>query len=329
MLFLDALTGKNYAKRPPVWLMRQAGRYMHEYQAVRKRYDFLTICHTPELICEVTHQPITAFGFDAAIVFSDILLILEALGFSLRFEDAQGPIIDNPLPQGRALAYSEVVPKLEYVLEGISLLKKSLTVPLIGFAGAPFTLASYLIEGKSNRDLARTKKWLLEDPASFDKLLDVLADCTIDYLNAQIDRGVDAIQIFDSWAIYLGENEFERFVKRPLDKILKGLKPCPVILFCRGSSIEKLSAIHPHVLSVDWTMNIQELRKQHPTLVLQGNLDPELLLTTRGVVETKTKELLDSMKYDPAYICNLGHGVLKNTPREAVEALVAAVKSYG
>ncbi len=306
--------------------MRQAGRYMHEYQTLRKKYDFLTLCHTPELICEVTHQPINAFGFDAAIVFSDILLILEALGASLHFEDSLGPIIDNPLKRGTILQYQDVVPKLGFVLEGIKLLKDSLKVPLIGFAGAPFTIATYFIEGKTCRHLIHTKKWIQEDPESFDKVLDVLADCTIDYLNAQIDAGVNAVQIFDSWAIYLDSSQFDRFVKKPLEKIVKGLKSCPTILFCRGGQVTKLADLA--ALSLDWTCDIASIRKDYPN-ILQGNLDPEILRTNKNGALEAAEALLKSMQGDPAYIFNLGHGVLKDTPREHVEALVECVKSYG
>ena len=331
MIFTNALSGKNESLRPPVWLMRQAGRYMHEYQLLRKRYDFLSLCHSPELITEVTHLPIDAFGFDAAILFSDILLILEALGYDLRFYEDVGPVIHNPLEYASVLEYREVVPKLDFVFTGIKLLKQSLKVPLIGFAGAPFTVASYLIEGKSSRDLRKTKKWLLEDPDSFDKVLDVLADCTIEYLNAQIDAGCDAIQLFDSWAMHLASDQFDRFVQKPLEKIVKGLKKCPVILFCRGTSAftKRLASLNTAGLSFDWTCDIKDMRSSLENICLQGNLDPDILLTNPKVVIKETKALLDKMKHDPAFIFNLGHGVNKDTPRENVQALVDCVKSYG
>lgn len=330
-MFLQALEGKNYAGRPPVWLMRQAGRYMHEYQALRKRYDFLTLCHTPELICEVTQLPITAFGFDAAILFSDILLIVEALGFRLRFDEEIGPIIENPIEQGQQIQLQDVVPKMDFVLQGILLAKKSLSVPLIGFAGAPFTVASYLIEGKSSRDLRKTKKWLLEDPKSFSQIIDTLTDATIKYLNAQIEAGCDALQLFDSWAMYLGFEQFEQFVAKPIERILKSLKKCPVIVFSRSSAsfataLQKLGAT---AISLDWQCDIKEMRKKLPDTCLQGNLDPDILLTNPQTVVKETRTLLDKMKNDPAFVCNLGHGVLKETARENVEALVACVKSYG
>lgn len=331
MLFTSALQGKNHTGRPPVWLMRQAGRYMHEYMALRKKHDFLSLCHSPELICEVTHLPIDAFGFDAAIVFSDILLILQALGYDLRFDENVGPVIANPLQPGSALVYREVVPKLDFVMQGIRLLKNSLKVPLIGFAGAPFTVASYLIEGKSSRDLRKTKKWLLQDPDSFDNVLDVLADCTIEYLNAQIDAGCDALQLFDSWAMHLGSDQFDRFVQKPLKKIVKGLKKCPTILFCRGTSAftKRLAKLSPQALSFDWTCDLRDVRSELGSICLQGNLDPDILLTNPDTVVKEATALLHKMKGDPAFIFNLGHGINKDTPRENVEALVACVKSYG
>ncbi|MBS0633904.1 MAG: uroporphyrinogen decarboxylase [Verrucomicrobia bacterium] len=312
MLFTDALAQKN-SRRAPVWLMRQAGRYMHEYQALRKRYDFLTICHTPELICEVTHQPINAFGLDAAIVFSDILLILQALGFDLRFYDDVGPVIGNPLAANSLLESRPVVDELHYVLEGIKLLKKSLNVPLIGFAGAPFTVASYV---------TKTKEW---NPDKLDLLLDLLADCTIDYLNAQIEAGCDAVQLFDSWAMHLDAEQFHRFSKKPLEKIVKGLKGAPAILFCRGPQVSAYCDLG--AISVDWTVNMPDLRAKFSG-PLQGNLDPSILLTDRKTVEKETKKILDMMRGDPAFIFNLGHGVHKNTPRDHVQALVDCVKSY-
>ncbi|MCE5293572.1 MAG: uroporphyrinogen decarboxylase [Chlamydiales bacterium] len=328
MIFTDALHGNNQQKRPPVWLMRQAGRYMHEYQSLRKKHDFLSLCHNPELICQVTHLPIDAFGFDAAILFSDILLILEPLGFDLRFYDDVGPVIANPLEIGGILQRRSVVSKLDFALQGIKLLKNSLKVPLLGFAGAPFTVASYAIEGKSSRDMRKTKKWLLEDPDSFDKVLDVIADCTIEYLNAQLDAGCEAVQIFDSWAMHLAGPQFERFVKNPLEKITKGLKKAP-ILFCRGTSAftKKLADINPQALSFDWTCNLKDIRA-HTNICLQGNLDPDILLTNPQTVVREARALLDTMKHDPAFIFNLGHGIHKDTPRENVQALVDCVKSY-
>lgn len=333
-LFLQALSGKNRSGRPPLWLMRQAGRYMHEYLALRKRYDILTLFHCRELITEVTLLPINAFGFDAAILFSDILLISQALGFTLRFEEGLGPLLDPPLSSEsdfEKLYNRDVVAFFPHIFQAIRDLKKTLTVPLIGFAGAPFTLASYLIEGGSSRYLRKTKKWLFEEPESFIKLLDLLAGYTIEYLNAQIDAGVDAIQLFDSWAHVLPEAQFQSFSAHFMKKVMNGLKKCPVILFCRGSSLfaESLASLTPQAVSLDWQSDLSQVRKRvGSNICLQGNLDPDILLTTPSVVRREVSHILQQMKEDPSFIFNLGHGILPETPRANVEALIDCVK-YG
>lgn len=332
-LFLQALLGQNRSGRPPLWLMRQAGRYMHEYQLLRKRYDILTLFHTPELITEITLLPIKAFGFDAAILFSDILLIAQALGFSLKFEEGAGPVLDPPLTSAEdldRLLGRDVVSAHQHILQAVRALKKELTVPLIGFAGAPFTLASYLIEGGSSSSLQKTKKWLFEDPESFTKLLDILADYTIEYLNAQIDAGVDAIQLFDSWAGVLPEPQFEAFSAHFLQKIMRGIKPCPCLIFCRGASLfaENLAAIKPQGISLDWQSDLLKVRERvGSTICLQGNLDPDILMTNPATVKREATRILQRMKQDPAFIFNLGHGVLPKTPRENVEALIHCVRN--
>ncbi|MBS0656186.1 MAG: uroporphyrinogen decarboxylase [Verrucomicrobia bacterium] len=333
-LALQALSGKNRSGRPPLWLMRQAGRYMHEYQAIRKRHDLLTLFRTPELITEVTKLPIDAFGFDAAIVFSDILLISEALGFTLRFEEAVGPIIDPPLsPEAdfTQLVGRDIVGSLQYVYEAIRQLKRTLTVPLIGFAGAPFTLATYLIEGGSSRLMRKTKRWFFQEPESFTRLLDILAMATIEHLNAQIDAGVDAIQIFDSWANVLPAPQFQAFAANFMDKVMKGLKPCPIILFCRGSSLyaHELAAIKPQGISLDWQADLPKIRSSlGKDICLQGNLDPDILLTSPSVVRKEALRIMEQMRDDPAFIFNLGHGILPETPRANVEALIACVRDF-
>lgn len=330
-LFLRALSGSNNSSRPPVWLMRQAGRYMHEYRAFRQRYDILTLFHTPELIVEITQLPIHAFGFDAAILFSDILLISQALGFSLRFEEGVGPILTPPLTSERDIKrlYSrDVITPFQHIFKAIRELKRVLQVPLIGFAGAPFTVASYLIEGAGKSNLKKTKKWLFESPDSFIKLLDLLADYTIEYLNAQIEAGVDAVQLFDSWADSLPQAQFEAFSARFMKKVMNGLKKCPVILFCRGSSLfaDTLATLSPQAISIDWHGDLEQIRQRvGEKMVLQGNLDPDVLLTNPSTVIRETSRILRSMEGDPAFIFNLGHGILPETPRENVEALLSCV----
>jgi uroporphyrinogen decarboxylase len=322
---LDALEGKNKG-RPPVWLMRQAGRYLPEYQAVRQKHDFLTLCHTPELIAEVTLQPIQRFGFDAAILFSDILMIPEAMGLKLRFDEGKGPIFENPLNTAEDLKRLKMPDPLDFVKEGIKLILSQLQCPLLGFAGAPFTVASYMIEGKSSKTLAKTKKWLYNDPKSFHALLEKIEEATIQHLQLQIAAGVKAVQLFESWANYLAPDERESVSTAYLNKIKNALPPhIPVIYFCKGSP-------PPHVpegvaLSIDFTQSLPQVRKAHGSkITLQGNLDPDLLFAPKDHVVRATKKLLGEMENDPAWIFNLGHGILPQTPLENVYAMVEHIK---
>lgn len=333
-LFLQALQGKNVGTRPPVWLMRQAGRYMASYRKLRGQYSFLELCKEPELVATVTELPIQQFGFDAAIVFSDILLIVEALGFDLRFEEDRGPIIEPILSHRDAISSlrgRSIMPHLDCVVNGVKLIKQRLDRPLIGFAGAPFTIASYLIEGKSSRELRKTKQWMLCDPESFHQLLDLLSDYTIEYLNHLIDAGVDAIQLFDSWTSVLAYPQFEEFSAKYLQKICRGLKKCPVILFCKGSSLfyESLAVIQPQAISLDWQCDLKSVRQNVPvSIALQGNLDPDILLAERAVVQKEVKNILNKMRGDQGFIFNLGHGILPATPEENVHQLVTTIGEY-
>ncbi len=330
-LFLDAIRCKNVGQKTPVWLMRQAGRYMTEYQALRKRYSFMQLIHDPELIVSITQLPITAFGFDAAIVFSDILLLTELLGCHLWFEETSGPhiepVISGPKDLERILGRTIEAP---FLTEAICSLKQALAVPLIGFAGAPFTVASYMIEGKSSTKLSKTKKWMLEDPESFHRFLDILADYTIELLKLQIRAGVDAVQLFDTWAEKLGFGQFMEFSARYLKKIRDAIDEVPVVLFCKGSSAftSALARIQPAGISLDWQADLVETRMRvGPHIALQGNLDPDILLTNPETVRREVLRLVRSMKSDPGYIFNLGHGILPDTPRENVEALVECLRS--
>lgn len=333
-LLLDALLCRNTG-RPPVWLMRQAGRYMPEYKALRSKYSFLDMCHQPELIAEVTQLPLRAFGMDAAILFSDILVIPEALGLGLQFEDGIGPIFERPLNSAldiETLAKVQIQDSLSYVAEGIRLVLPDLKVPLIGFCGAPFTVASYMIEGRSNRDLHKTKKWMLQHSESFHQLLDKLSDLSIEYLEMQIAAGVHAVQIFDSWAGTLGYAHFKEFslayMKKILDRIMGKV---PVILFCRGSSIfaPELAKISPNAISIDWNANIASLRPTIPhSIALQGNLDPDILYAPTNVLKQEVIKLLQSMHGDPGYIFNLGHGISHDVPVDNVKTLVECVQSH-
>lgn len=330
---LDALKGQNQG-RPPVWIMRQAGRYMPEYRALRGKHDFLTMVHQPELAAEVTLLPIRKFGFDAAILFSDILVVAEAFKVGLHFEEGRGPIIERPLSTAHDVSHLPNVnanEAFDYVAQAIKMLRPQINVPLIGFSGAPFTVASYMIEGGSSRDLKKTKQWLLRDPASFHALLDKITQCTIDYLQMQIDAGVQALQIFDSWVQVLAYDQFREFSLGYLKRILDKLKHTniPIILFCRGSSVfaPQLAEITPAGISLDWQCNLKEMRSRIPhTIALQGNLDPDILYADIPSVRQETKRLLKSMQDDPRYIFNLGHGIHPDIPVDAVKAMVDCVQ---
>lgn len=318
--FLDALKGQNRG-RPPLWLMRQAGRYLPEYQELRKKHDFLTLCHTPELICEVALQPIKRFDFDAAILFSDILMIPAAMGLGLRFDDNKGPVFERPLTCAADVEALSMNDSLSFVEAGIKLLKKELDRPLIGFAGAPFTVASYMIEGGSSTTLRKTKKWLLQDPKSFHLLLEKIKEATIDYLKMQIAAGADALQLFESWASHLAPRQLEEFSTRYLNDIRAALPlETPVIMFARGTHANY--SFQDAAISIDLMTPMAHVRKQlGKNVTLQGNLDPEILFAAKNTVILETNKQLLSMPNDPAFIFNLGHGILPETPLENVYAM--------
>jgi uroporphyrinogen decarboxylase len=329
MIFLDALRCQNQ-QRPPVWLMRQAGRYMPEYRALRAKHSLWELFHQPELAAEVTLLPMQLLNVDAAILFSDILVIAEALGLSVHFPDTGGPFIE-PAVQTAAdvdkLQLRDISHSLDYVQKTIALVKPAIDVPLIGFCGGPFTIASYMM------DKQQVKKWIYSDPASFHRLLDKITVATIAYLRLQIQAGVDAIQIFDSWANVLTHPQFLTFSAAYLKKIVDALRDTniPIILFCRGSSQRpvELSAIQPAAISFDWQQKLPVLRRSVPShIAVQGNLDPELLFAPQAIISQTVKHLLKEMQGDPGFIVNLGHGVLPETPIDNVRCLVDTVRSH-
>lgn len=334
-LLVDALQCRNKG-RPPVWMMRQAGRYMPQYRAIRSKYSFLEMVHDPEIAAQITMQPVSYFQMDAAILFSDILVIPEALGVGLRFDDGVGPIIERPLKSAadiENLPRSDLTGSLEFVSHAIKLLLPELKVPLIGFSGAPFTVASYMIEGGSSKDFKKTKQWMMRDPDSFHRILDLICDHTLSYLKMQAAAGVQALQIFDSWAHVLSSTHFNEFSLQYLQKLVDGLKEIkvPVILFCRGSSVfaPQLASIKPSAISLDWNADITVARKTVPTsIALQGNLDPDFLYAPPKMLQKEVKRILNGMKNDPGYIFNLGHGIFPDVPLESVQIVVETIKSY-
>ena len=332
MILLDALNGKNFNSPPPVWLMRQAGRYLPEYLKLREKHSLQTLFHQPELAVEVALMPLKRFELDGAILFSDILTLLEVFGVKTVFEEGRGPIltprIEHP-SQVDALQYQNISHSLSFVFQIIRQLKETIHVPLFGFSGAPFTLAAYLIEGQSSKTLNRTKRFLYTYPKAFKKLISLLTKAVIEYLECQILAGVDALQLFDTWAGMLAVDEFKAFSCEPLKKIQEALKnKVPLLYFSLGNSTyySHLHNVSCKGLSMDSACNLSSIRKSLPHTILQGNLDPSILFSTPTMVQEKTRKILSQMENDPAFIFNLGHGILPKTPIENVHALVRTVK---
>jgi uroporphyrinogen decarboxylase len=319
--------------RPPVWLMRQAGRYMPQYRALRLKHSLWEMFHDPQIAAEVTYLPLELLDVDAAIVFSDILVIAEALGLSIRFPEGKGPRVEPMIRtkiQVDSLAYIPVEKSLDYVFKTIEIVKEKIDVPLIGFCGGPFTVASYLIDGTSLFE--QTKQWMKTDPQALHDLLGKITTATIAYLEGQIRSGADVIQVFDSWANVLDEEQFALFSLPYLELIVNGLKSSgiPVILFCRSSSLrtEALAALRPAGISLDWHLPMCQLRQKVPSsIAVQGNFNPEFLKLTPEQIHAGVKELLVSMQGERGFIVNLGHGIMPDTPLENVQAFVKAVKN--
>jgi uroporphyrinogen decarboxylase len=336
-LLLKALR-REAVPRAPIWLMRQAGRYLPEYRAVRRQArDFLELCYTPDLSVEVTLQPIRRFGMDAAILFSDILVVADALGCRVEFVEGEGPKL-APVRDHAAiekLSEATLSDRLAPVYETVRRLATSLPadVALIGFAGAPWTVAAYMVEGEGSRDftLARSLAW--RDPDAFEKLIALLTRATTKHLLAQIDAGAEVVQLFDSWAGALSELEFIRWSQAPLAAIIRAIRQArpgvPVIVFPRGAGARYASfaqAVRPDGLSLDTGVPLSWAREQLRSVCLQGNLDPVALLTGGDVLRNETERILRTLAGSP-FVFNLGHGVLPETDPGAVAVLVDQVKS--
>lgn len=332
-LLLKALRGENLS-RPPVWMMRQAGRYLPEYMVLRRKYDFFTRVQTPELACEITLQPIDIVEPDAAIIFSDILVIPQALGMEVQLVPKVGPYLPQPIESAAdiaALNRDGIMGRLQYMFDALSLTKKELKgrVPLIGFAGAPWTLFCYMIEGQGSKTFSKAKAFLYQEEKAAHELLDILTEAIIEFLKQQIESGADVVQVFDSWAGLLSPADFNRFVLPRLRRIVEEVKPyAPVILFAKGSwyALENLAEFSP-ALGLDWTMEPRWARSKTPGVVLQGNLDPSALLGTPEQVEQATRKMIDAFGTSH-YIANLGHGLMPNIPVENVKTFVLTVKNY-
>jgi uroporphyrinogen decarboxylase len=314
--------------RTPVWFMRQAGRYMPEYRALREKHSMLTLCRTPELAVEVTLQPLHALDVDAAILFSDILLPLDPLGIPFDFLAGEGPVIEKPL-RSRAdierLKRFEPREALAPPLEAIRLLRRTLQVPLIGFAGAPFTLASYAIEGGHSSQFALTKRLMYEDPASWHALAGLLADVVGEYLVAQVEAGVQAVQLFDSWVGALDEGDYREFVLPHTASIFARLRATGVPTIHFGTGTGHLLAVQREaggdVIGIDWRTPLDVGWSRVPDAAVQGNLDPTLLFAPRERLLARVDDVLRRAGGRPGHIFNLGHGILPKTPVENVRAV--------
>jgi len=317
--------------------MRQAGRYLPEYRRVREQAgDFLTLCKTPELACEVSLQPLRRYPLDAAIVFSDILTIPDAMGLGLGFRENEGPFFARPLrddAQIAALRAPDPAEDLAYVTETVRLVRRELDgrVPLIGFSGSPWTLAAYMVEGRSSRDFTEIKRLMFDRPECLEQLLAVLADSVTAYLVAQMDAGADCVMIFDTWGGVLSGGDYLRFSLEPVRRIVAALKQRrdrPVILFTKGGGawLEAMAATGCDALGLDWSAAIGDARRRvGDRVALQGNLDPAALLASEPTIRAETRKILDAFGPGPGHIFNLGHGVLRQTDPEKVAVLVDEV----
>ena len=319
--------------RTPVWFMRQAGRYMAEYRALRQKHDLLTLCRTPELAVEVTLQPIRALGVDAAILFSDLLLPLEPLGLPFHFAAGEGPVVDRPLrtrADVAALRRFEPRESLGVVLEAVRLLRRELSVPLIGFAGAPFTLASYAIEGGHSNHFTITKRLMYEDPDTWHRLAALLADVVADYLRAQVEAGAQALQLFDSWVGALDAADYREFVLPHVSALFAGLRDCGVPLIHFGTGTGHLLALQREaggdVIGIDWRTPLDEgWARAGDGVAVQGNLEPHTLFAPRERLLARVDDVLSRARGRAGHVFNLGHGILPGTPVEHVRAVVEHV----
>ena len=334
-LFLRALNGET-VERPPVWIMRQAGRYLPDFMVLKNKYDFFTRCQTPELATEITLMPIKQIGLDASIIFSDILVIPQAMGVNVEMKNNFGPYIECPIKKKSDvinLDIKNVEEKLNYVFEAIKMTKKELPkdIPLIGFAGSPWTILCYMVQGSGSKNFDIAKKFCFENPELAKMLLSKITSITIDYLKKKVEAGADAIQIFDSWGGVLSHTDYQFFSYPYIEEITNALKKItPVIIYPKGCwhSINAYSKIGASGLGIDWTCSARNARYlSNNNITLQGNLDPSRLFSPKKELIKQTTQMLDEFGKDK-YIANLGHGILPNTPVDNVKVFVETVKNY-
>lgn len=334
-LFLKALRGES-VNRPPVWMMRQAGRYLPEFMEIKKKYDFFTRCQTPELASEITVQPIRRYGMDAAILFSDILVIPQAMEIEVQMKPNFGPYLPNPIRSQKTLD-QVIVPDVEeslgYVLDAIKMTKEKLQdeVPLIGFAGSPWTILCYCVQGQGSKTFDKAKEFCFTQPLLAHSLLQKITDTTIAYLKAKVKAGVDAVQVFDSWGGMLSPEDYNEFSWPYIQQIIDALKgDIPVIVFGKGCwfALKKMSQSGASALGVDWTCSAQNARYlSGGNITLQGNFDPSRLFSPPSEIKKMVTQMIREFGKDK-YIVNLGHGILPTVPVENAGAFIEAVKSY-
>jgi uroporphyrinogen decarboxylase len=337
--FIKALLGQK-VDVTPVWMMRQAGRYLPEYREIRKKAgDFLNLCQTPELACEVTLQPLRRYAFDAAILFSDILTIPDAMGLGLYFAEGEGPRFRKPVRSEKDVEHLPTLKMnmdLTYVTDAVALIHRELNgaVPLIGFAGSPWTLATYMIEGSGSRDFRLAKQFLYDNPGAMHLLLDKLAEAVTDYLNAQIESGVQAVQIFDTWGGILTTAAYREFSLQYMKKIVTGLHKhhngidIPVILFTKngGLWLEEIALAGSHCVGLDWTIDIGTARRRiGDKVALQGNMDPSLLYASPKRIRQEVAHILQSYGAGDGHVFNLGHGITPEVNPDHVAVFVESV----
>jgi uroporphyrinogen decarboxylase len=334
-LFLKALRGESVS-RPPVWMMRQAGRYLPEFIAIRDKYDFFTRCQTPELASEITVQPIRRFGMDAAILFSDILVVPQAMNIPFEMKAGVGPYLPNPIRSQKDVDQTivpEIKDELGYVMEAIKMTKEMLNdeIPLIGFAGSPWTVFCYCVQGQGSKSFDKAKEFCFTQPIAAHQLLQKITDTTIAYLKEKVKAGVDAVQVFDSWGGMLSPTDYQEFSWQYMQQIINALyEEAPVIAFGKGCwfALEEMANSKVSALGVDWTVSPKVARALTQNKVtLQGNMDPARLLSPPSQIKKMVTKMIDDFGKDK-YIVNLGHGILPNIPLDNAKAFIDAVKEY-
>jgi uroporphyrinogen decarboxylase len=329
--------------RTPVWMMRQAGRYLPEYRATRARAgSFMQLCKTPELACEVTLQPLARYPLDAAILFSDILTVPDAMGLGLYFEEGEGPRFERTIRSETDMAgltTPDPEEELGYVMDAVRLIRRELDgrVPLIGFAGSPWTVATYMVEGGTSKNFSRVKEMLYDQPVLLHELLERVTRTTLDYLNAQVSAGAQAVMVFDTWGSILTPRTYGQFSLHYMERILTGLtrehegRKVPVILFTKGGGawLEAMAATGCDALGVDWTTDLHDARARvGDRVALQGNLDPAVLYASPDVIRREVREVLESYGRGPGHVFNLGHGIHPEVHPDHAGAMVEAVHEF-